>query len=417
MEEKEKRKENRERERENKDEEQIFQTDGNSDKKKNDPKAVVFVPYTPNSALAKELRLVEESMENLTGTRLKIVEKAGIQLKRILVKANPWAGSDCLREDCLICQTRDETEEGKGKTCWKRNVIYETWCETCKDRDGKEAIEAGKDPTEVRLHKYIGETSRSGYTRGKNHLDDARLLSTGSHMLKHYLTNHSEESPQEMIFRMKILCFKRSAYERQIHESVLIQQNRNHLLLNSKSEFNRCSLPRLTVKLGDREMDELSKTLREEQKKEDELEKVIRDLKKQSKKRQNDGTTFQPSGKRTRKETNCSSYGGSREHLLFEKSESQDELADLAIDEAIRLCEDMDNIDVDNNCGDETAPNCGDEQNCGDKIRESSPEMTIKALLNNQSGVRERVMIDCEDDKHQKSTNCGDEKGYQGQED
>ena len=104
-------------------EEQTFQKDGNSGKKKNDPKAVVFVPYTPNSALAKELRIVEESMEILTGTRLKIVEKAGIQLKRILVKSNPWAGSDCQREDCLICQTREETGEGKGKACWKRNVI------------------------------------------------------------------------------------------------------------------------------------------------------------------------------------------------------------------------------------------------------------------------------------------------------
>ena len=89
LEEKEKKKENREREK--KDEEHTFQKDGNSEKEKKDPKAVVFVPYTPNSALAKELRLVEESMENLTGTRLKIVEKAGIQLKRILVKSNPWA--------------------------------------------------------------------------------------------------------------------------------------------------------------------------------------------------------------------------------------------------------------------------------------------------------------------------------------
>ena len=61
-------------------------------------------------------------MEALTGTRLKIVENAGIQLKRILVKSNPWAGSDC--------QTREETGEGKGMTYWKRNVIYETWCET-----------------------------------------------------------------------------------------------------------------------------------------------------------------------------------------------------------------------------------------------------------------------------------------------
>ena len=66
-------KENRERENL----EETFQKAGN--KVKNDPKAVIFVPYTPNSALAKELRKIEETMETLTGTRLKIVEKAGIQ--------------------------------------------------------------------------------------------------------------------------------------------------------------------------------------------------------------------------------------------------------------------------------------------------------------------------------------------------
>ena len=62
-----------------------------------------------------------------------------------------------------------------------------------------------------------------------------------------------------MIFRMKVLCYKRMAYERQVNKSVLIQQNRNHQLPNSRSEFNRCSLPRLTVKLGDKELGELSK--------------------------------------------------------------------------------------------------------------------------------------------------------------
>ena len=118
-EEKEKRKETMER----------IEEDGKEKKKagsqgQKDPKAVIFVPFTPNSALAKELREVEESMENLTGMRMKIVEKAGIQLKRILVKSNPWAGSDCNRDECLICQTREETEEGKGMTCWKRNMIY-----------------------------------------------------------------------------------------------------------------------------------------------------------------------------------------------------------------------------------------------------------------------------------------------------
>ena len=86
-------------------------------------------------------------------------------------------------------------------------MIYETWCETCKERDGRRALEAGDDPKGIMLHKYIGESSRSGYVRGKNHLDDARLLSTGSHMLKHYLSQHMGESPQDMIFRMKILCY------------------------------------------------------------------------------------------------------------------------------------------------------------------------------------------------------------------
>ena len=112
----------------------------------------------------------------------------------------------------------------------------------------------------MKIFKYIGESSRSGYLGGKNHQDDARLLSTSSHMLKHYILYHEDDDPEEMIFRMRILYFKRSAYERQVHESVLIQQNRDHNILNSKSEFNRCRLPRLTVKLGDKELDDLAMT-------------------------------------------------------------------------------------------------------------------------------------------------------------
>ena len=38
------------------------------------------------------------------------------------------------------------------------------------------------------------------------------------------------------------------------------------------------------MKLGDKDMDELSKVLRDDQRKEDELEKLIREMKKQSKK-------------------------------------------------------------------------------------------------------------------------------------
>ena len=99
----------------------------------------------------------------------------------------------------------------------------------------------------------------SAYERSKKHLDDTRLISTKRHMLKHFLTSYKDEPTTEMVFRMRILGFSRSAYERQIKESVLIQSNRRHTLLNSKSEFNRCSLPRLTVKLGESEINTLAK--------------------------------------------------------------------------------------------------------------------------------------------------------------
>ena len=90
-----------------------------------------------------------------------------------------------------------------------------------------------------------------------------------------------------MVFRMKILGFSRSEYERQIKESVVIQNNRRHTLLNNKSEFNRCSLPRLTVKLGEREINELAKENEEEMREEEALERVIKEMKIKSKKWRN----------------------------------------------------------------------------------------------------------------------------------
>ena len=300
--------------------------------KNTEPKAVIFVPYTPNSELAKELRKVEENMLALSGMRLKIVEKAGIQLKNILVKTNPWAGMDCQREGCLPCSTRAETGEGKGKACYKRNVIYETWCGSCKDRDEEEAVEEGLDPAGIKIYKYIGESSRSSFARGKNHLDDARLLSSGSHMLKHYLDRHLGERMEDMVFRMKVLHFKRSAFERQVHESVIIQQTRSHHhLLNSRSEFNRCSIPRLTVKLGEKEMGDMANTLRQEQKKEDDIERVIRDMKRKSKKRAFDRIDdLHPLPKRQKRD---------KEPGAFVDDTKHDDLVDIALDTAISLCD------------------------------------------------------------------------------
>ena len=47
-------------------------------------KAVLFVPYTHGSRLAKRLREAEMKLEELTGYRLKIVERGGRRLEDML---------------------------------------------------------------------------------------------------------------------------------------------------------------------------------------------------------------------------------------------------------------------------------------------------------------------------------------------
>ena len=101
-------------------------------------------------------------------------------------------------------------------------------------------------------------------------------------MLKHLLESHEEEDSEDIKFGMKIRATAKSAFERQVTESVLIQQEaKDHIILNSKSEYNRCALPRLTTKLGEYEFEEKKKEEQEEKRKDEELERKIRILRKQ----------------------------------------------------------------------------------------------------------------------------------------
>ena len=56
---------------------------------------------------------------------------------------------------------------------------------------------------------------------------------------------------------MKVIKYHKSSFERQIHESVMIQASRaKHNIMNSRSEYNRCTVPRLGVKMGSRAVKE-----------------------------------------------------------------------------------------------------------------------------------------------------------------
>ena len=74
---------------------------------------------------------------------------------------------------------------------------------------------------------------------------------------------------------MKVVRYHKSPFERQIHESVLIQASKPHFLLNSKMEYNRCQIPRIAIKMGEREIKERQKDLENEIIDEQENERIL----------------------------------------------------------------------------------------------------------------------------------------------
>ena len=59
-----------------------------SKRRKDDPKAVIFCPYTHAGELAKQLQELETDLERTTGYRVKVVEEAGEKIQDILHSSN-----------------------------------------------------------------------------------------------------------------------------------------------------------------------------------------------------------------------------------------------------------------------------------------------------------------------------------------
>ena len=186
--------------------------------RKNKVKAVMFVPYTPKSKLAVQLREAEEKLESLTGYRIKIVERAGQKLKDLLHSSNPWRGEDCGRKACLLCSTKQKLKKHLKQDCRKRSLVYEVWCQDCKERGEKEIEKEEGDNIEgieekkrkMKIFKYIGEKSRSVFERAAEHQIAFKIISNGSFMLKHWLEMHEEEEMATDRYCIKVVAIPRA---------------------------------------------------------------------------------------------------------------------------------------------------------------------------------------------------------------
>ena len=241
----------------------------------------MFLPHTHHIELAGDMRVTENHFEETTNWRLKMVEKAGVKVSSMLTDSDPWSGQDCSRESCWLCETKLTTGKLTNQDCTRRNLVYETYCMSCEEKDGK-ATEPGEKEEKIRketkLYKYLGETCRSVWERSAEHLADLRNLSPTSHLLKHILDVHEGEDMERVRFGIRVVKYTRTAFDRQILESVKIQQERKeHFLLNSRTEYNRCAIPRLSSKIGEKEYKKWEQEGEKEQEKEEILkEKIIK---------------------------------------------------------------------------------------------------------------------------------------------
>ena len=175
-----------------------------------------MVPTTPNSELRRRL----ESDVKRSEANIRIVEKSSTNVKGLLQKSNPFRVSQCNKEDCLVCESK-----GKGN-CRTAGITYELECEACGD-------------------KYIGETGRNAYTRGKEHLMALDSSGESSVLRRHCTEKHDG---YVMDFRMNVLgTFQGDAMLRQIAESVRICRENQRRLINNKSEWNFLKIPRANI--------------------------------------------------------------------------------------------------------------------------------------------------------------------------
>ena len=146
--------------------------------------ATLMVPWTPDSALAKGLRKVLESTEGPKGTKVKIVEKPGLKVTAMVQSTKNFKRLSCGR---LKCPLKD-SEHGCRDTCFMESVVYMGQCNLCVNTKSI----------------YIGETSRTIYTRANQHLRDfekcknridveIRADEMSSWILDHVKEKHSSE--------------------------------------------------------------------------------------------------------------------------------------------------------------------------------------------------------------------------------
>ena len=206
------------------------------------PKTVLFIEQTPMGELGRRLRELMNRLAPILGFTVKIVERNGSSLKSHFPQSSLWDGAPCGRTTCITCTQGAEVLP----PCTRKSLVYENVCSTCNPGAGAKRELEGVDPNIPSI--YVGETSRTIQERAKEHWSaarDGKKKDGRSHMKEHMEQYHSGEDPT---FIMRVVQYYKTALSRQTGEAVRIMRRGGAgSVLNSRSEFNRCYIPRLRV--------------------------------------------------------------------------------------------------------------------------------------------------------------------------
>ena len=180
-------------------------------------KSVLFVQATPKSQLQKQYQKVI----NKHKLKIKVIEKAGTQVKNLVQRSDPFKANKCSDPKCFPCQNNNEN---KATKCRKEGIVYTIKCNKC-------------------TAQYIGESSHNAYTRDKEHKQDYDTKRECSVMLRHTETHHKDDTDKPEYTMNVTQIYTNKCMDRQISEAIQINNVPFIDRINSKIEYTQNRLP------------------------------------------------------------------------------------------------------------------------------------------------------------------------------
>ena len=178
-----------------------------------------FYPATPNSELIKRIRKVIEKEASRLDMKVRVVEKGGNSWKTKLVKSEIRRNSERGAPDCYL----DAGGQSRGYH-HRAGALYEATCQLCKQTNTNAS--------------YIGESGDSAYTRCLKHLEAVRKDDPKNSALAMHLREYRPTQVRhEESFKLKVLRTFKKPMERQVAETVVINNSKADIIMNRKEEW------------------------------------------------------------------------------------------------------------------------------------------------------------------------------------